>query len=80
MREEVVKSPSVAFLLHGKRKTWVSLSLHKPAGQPVWTLSRTGFSPRAKDGPSQINNLQSKLLICAPVHGRVNAFFQNHHE
>jgi len=27
MSEEVVKSPSIAFLLHGKRKTRFSLSL-----------------------------------------------------
>ncbi|GMR00002.1 MAG: hypothetical protein BMS9Abin18_0831 [Zetaproteobacteria bacterium] len=80
MREEIVKSPSVAFLLHGKRKTWFSLSLHKPAGQPVWTPSRAGFSPRAMDGPSQINSLQNKPLICAPVHRRVDDFFKNHHE
>jgi len=52
--DDVVKSPSVAFLLPGKRKVRFSLSL-------------------------QINNLQSKLLICAPVHGRDDDFLRSHH-
>jgi len=54
MPDEVVKSPSMAFLLTGKKKVRFLLSL-------------------------QIKHLQSKRLICAPVHGRVDDFLRSHH-
>jgi len=103
MREEVVKSPSVAFLLYGKRqkgrrpfgrpqgrpkgerqrpesKTWFGCSASMPRPAAQRPLGVPFLYPEEWSLSLQINSLQNKLLICAPIHGRVDDFGKNHHE
>jgi len=77
IHNKVTKSPSMAFLLHGKKKAWFLLSLHNRAGQRDCTCSaRRG---RHMDVSHEINNLRCKPLICAPIRGRVDNFLQSYH-
>ncbi len=74
MFDKVVKSSSIAFLLHGKRPfrriaEWDAL--RREAGRRA---SKVRFSLSL-----QINSLRCKLLICAPVHGRDDDFVKSHH-